>query len=272
MSISCAFSNTHGAFSKFAASVPLRSFALPFLLKSWSLPDQFDVGLVASFGSFIPLRIMRQFTAQTVLNAHPSMLPLYRGAAPIQRSLMDGVCKTGVSIIDCEAREFDAGNIWAQESLEVGLKDTCGDVLSRAGDAAGRMLGDIIANFSYYKEHRRAQAGCATFAPKITKKDALIDLRRMTHRQVLDAYRAISHQEQLQCIGLADRDLIVYRLHPELSMPMASQFVLDGSKKCLHLRCSDGISIAGDAFGLSGKSNRFLAHDIYNHLSIHGQQ
>lgn len=270
-SISCAFSNTRGEFSKFAALIQLRSFILPFPLKKWSLPDSFDLGIIASFGSFIPLRIIHQFTTQTMLNAHPSMLPLYRGAAPIQRSLLDGVCTTGVSIIDCEAREFDAGNIWAQEKLEVGPTDTYGDLVDKAGSVAGRMLGDVVSNFSHYKEQRQAQAGRATFAPKITKQDALIDLKKMTHKQVLDAYRAIFHQEQLQCTGLANRGVILYKLRPELSAPIASQFMLDGSKKLLHLKCSDGISIAGDIFGLSGKSNRFTAHNIYNYLSIHGQ-
>lgn len=54
-----------------------------------------------------------------MLNAHPSLLPAYRGAAPLQHTIMNGDTLSGVTIIDLDAKEFDAGNIWLQEAIPI---------------------------------------------------------------------------------------------------------------------------------------------------------
>ncbi len=73
----------------------------------------FDVGVVVSFGYMIPAEVLAQLPFGAV-NLHPSLLPMYRGAAPVQRCLLNGEAETGISIIRVTAHEFDSGEVLKQ--------------------------------------------------------------------------------------------------------------------------------------------------------------
>ena len=104
-----------------------------------------------------------------------------------------------------------------------------------------------------------------TFASKITKSDAFVDLNRMSARKVQCLHRAIGHQERLHCF-LSGCPLTLYSFKCDMSKPLNTPYELDKWNRALHIRCSDGLSIACDSFGIPGKSNRFTALDIHNHL------
>jgi methionyl-tRNA formyltransferase len=74
---------------------------------------------VASFGQYIPNKILKCFWPGRKLNIHPSILPKYRGAAPIQWAIADGLEETGVSVMEVErvGRGYDVGDIWDQRSV-----------------------------------------------------------------------------------------------------------------------------------------------------------
>jgi methionyl-tRNA formyltransferase len=74
---------------------------------------------VASFGHYIPKNILKCFWPGRKFNIHPSLLPKYRGAAPIQWAIADGLEETGVSIMEVEqvGRGYDVGDIWDQRSV-----------------------------------------------------------------------------------------------------------------------------------------------------------
>lgn len=82
--------------------------------------------ITASFGRILPDSILELFPPQQRLNIHPSLLPRYRGAAPIQHAIMNGERMTGVCIIEMLAREkgIDAGRIWASQH-RVSFPSTC---------------------------------------------------------------------------------------------------------------------------------------------------
>ncbi|RKO97832.1 hypothetical protein CXG81DRAFT_7525, partial [Caulochytrium protostelioides] len=73
-----------------------------------------DVAVVVSFGAFLPPALIAQFGV-AALNVHPSLLPLYRGAAPIQHALLRGDPVTGVSVITLSPTAFDMGHLVAQQ-------------------------------------------------------------------------------------------------------------------------------------------------------------
>lgn len=76
--------------------------------------------VTASFGRAVPAHILTRFDPSLRLNIHPSLLPKYRGAAPIQRTLIDDETLTGVSILqmeDVSMHGFDAGPVWAQRDV-----------------------------------------------------------------------------------------------------------------------------------------------------------
>jgi methionyl-tRNA formyltransferase len=91
-------------------------------LKQWQLPTdkQYDLAVVVSFGYFIPPHIISRFRLGAI-NVHPSLLPKYRGAAPIQHAILNGDRKTGVTVQELDEREFDAGRILNQKEVVMGI-------------------------------------------------------------------------------------------------------------------------------------------------------
>lgn len=75
--------------------------------------------VTASFGRILSSRLLQQFASGRRLNVHPSLLPMYRGPAPIQHAMLDGQSETGVCVIEMtEAKKgIDSGEIWGEERL-----------------------------------------------------------------------------------------------------------------------------------------------------------
>jgi methionyl-tRNA formyltransferase len=85
-------------------------------------PSNDNVLVTASFGRRIPSSCLDIFHRGRKLNVHPSLLPKYRGAAPIQHTLLDKAGITGVSVIEMEnGKGFDFGDIWAQKAMASGV-------------------------------------------------------------------------------------------------------------------------------------------------------
>lgn len=90
----------------------------PFENRS-SSPLSSKLLITASFGQYIPKSALKKFLPSRKLNLHPSLIPKYRGAAPIQWSIIDGADETGVSVIEMEqiGRGWDVGDIWDQKKV-----------------------------------------------------------------------------------------------------------------------------------------------------------
>jgi len=111
------------------------------------------------------------------LNIHPSLLPKYRGAAPIQRALLAGEQETGVTVIVLSER-VDAGDIVDQEAVSVGQDATAGELSQLLADAGARLVLDALTRLEEGAANRMPQdPKLATHAPKITKAERNIDWR-----------------------------------------------------------------------------------------------
>jgi methionyl-tRNA formyltransferase len=130
------------------------------------LPEAVDRVVVCAYGVYIPPRLLEQ---SLFLNVHPSLLPRWRGAAPVERAILAGDEETGVTIHETVA-ELDAGPIAAQERFAIG-EDDAGQVFLRAGQVAARLLDDVLAD-----PHFEPQEGESTYAEKITPADRELDL------------------------------------------------------------------------------------------------
>src|SRR3954467_14603019 len=108
------------------------------------LDAAFDVDVptmvVAAYGALIPSVLLDR---ALWLNVHPSLLPRWRGAAPVERALMAGDTQTGVTI-HRTTPELDAGPIAAQEAFAVGPEDDAGAVYARAGELAAALLDQVL--------------------------------------------------------------------------------------------------------------------------------
>src|SRR5207248_819974 len=104
----------------------------------------------------------------TWLNVHPSLLPRWRGAAPVERAIMAGDEEIGVSIIKL-VEALDAGPIGAQEAFPIEPEDDAGAVFGRAAEIAARLLDPLPERFS-----AQAEEG-VMYAEKITASDRRLD-------------------------------------------------------------------------------------------------
>ena len=140
--------------------------------------------VVCAYGLLVPEELLAE---RAWLNVHPSLLPRWRGAAPVERAIMAGDAETGVTIHETVA-ELDAGPIAAQEAFPIGPDDDAGVVYERSAEVAARLLDGVLADPS---PHFTPQAGEPTYAEKIGSTDRQLDLERPVE-ELVRVVRALS--------------------------------------------------------------------------------
>ena len=98
-----------------------------------------DMGVVVAFGQFLPKSIRELPRHGYLINAHASLLPKYRGAAPINHAILEGEHTTGVSVMRVD-REMDAGPVALTREIEIGENETAGELTERMGELAATAL------------------------------------------------------------------------------------------------------------------------------------
>jgi methionyl-tRNA formyltransferase len=148
----------------------LRSPEVLAAVRGW----QPDLGVVAAYGKLIPDELLA-LPRFGMINVHASLLPKYRGAAPIQRAVIDGERETGVTIMRVE-RMLDAGPMLAKITRPIGPDETS-DVVERGLALLGAQLLLEVTNqiaAGTQREERQDFMICS-YAPRVTKNEGLID-------------------------------------------------------------------------------------------------
>jgi methionyl-tRNA formyltransferase len=145
------------------------------------VPDEPTIVLVA-YGRLIPRELLDR---HLWLNVHPSLLPRWRGAAPVERALIAGDTETGVTIIEL-VEELDAGPIAAQEAFPIAPDDDAGVVYDRAAAVAVELLERVLPSPSF----RPQPAEGVSYAEKISPDDRVLDLSRP--EEAVNRVRALS--------------------------------------------------------------------------------
>mgnify|MGYP000560092723 CR=1 FL=1 len=147
-----------------------------------------DLGVVVAYGKILPLSFIQIFP-RGCINIHFSLLPRYRGPAPIQRALMNGDKKTGVSVIFL-SEKLDEGDVIVQKEVDIQEEDTAGTLQERLIEVGTELLGEAIELIRRGNPPRRRQDFThASFAPAIKKSDAWIDWS-LPARQIFNQVRA----------------------------------------------------------------------------------
>lgn len=132
-----------------------------------------DVAVVVSFGAKFGPELLA-VPRLGCINAHASLLPLYRGAAPIQHAIRDGQTTTGISIMRMN-EELDAGDVMLQEETAIEPRETAGQLRERLAELAGKVTVQALKLLSAGKAKFKPQdAAKATRAPSIQKPDGVI--------------------------------------------------------------------------------------------------
>jgi methionyl-tRNA formyltransferase len=133
-----------------------------------------DLIAVAAYGQILPKAIL-DLPRYGCLNVHTSLLPKYRGAAPIQRAILNDEPETGVTIMKMD-EGLDTGSILAQETTVIASADNAQTLHDRLAQLGGALLGETIPGYlaGKIKPHPQPKEG-VTYAPKIKKEDGLVD-------------------------------------------------------------------------------------------------
>jgi len=219
-----------------------------------------DLFVVAAFGQILP-KVVLEIPGLYSINLHSSLLPKYRGAAPINRAVLNGETVTGVTIFRMTER-MDEGDIIAQREVAVEDTDTAltlNDKLSKAGaDLLINALGLIERGKATFTKQDHATA---TFAPKLTKKDGVISWAEKSiqiHNHVRAmvpwpaAYTAM-HKKQIKILKTRVlQDVAQYEYEPGTIVSLDREGITvstgDGAILICELQAEGGRKLSADAY------------------------
>ncbi|UWQ22880.1 methionyl-tRNA formyltransferase [Jannaschia sp. W003] len=130
-----------------------------------------EAAVVVAYGLILPVPVL-EAPAHGCLNVHASLLPRWRGAAPIQRAVMAGDARTGVCIMQME-QGLDTGPVLLREDTEIGETDTAGDLAGRLAEMGARLAVRALAKLPSLSPVPQPEAG-VTYAAKIDKAEARV--------------------------------------------------------------------------------------------------
>ncbi|SMY06489.1 methionyl-tRNA formyltransferase [Flavimaricola marinus] len=131
-----------------------------------------DVAVVVAYGLILPQPVL-DAPRLGCLNIHASLLPRWRGAAPIHRAIMAGDVETGVCIMQMEVG-LDTGPVLLREALEIGAEETTGALHDRLSGLGARLIVEALARLPELSPQVQPEDG-VTYAAKIDKAEARVD-------------------------------------------------------------------------------------------------
>ncbi|RZC32200.1 methionyl-tRNA formyltransferase, mitochondrial, partial [Asbolus verrucosus] len=203
---------------------------------------QFDVGLVVG-----------------MINVHASLLPRWRGAAPIIYALASGDTQTGITIMKISPKKFDVGEIVSQESIQIHPDMKMGRLFTQLGTLGAANLIKTVASLPQNLSNAQPQpADGVTYAPKVKPEFANIKWDAMTARQIYDLERALDGVFHLQTMWKDTPVKLISVSQGEFSSTVYDKFnpgfvVYDKQKKILKILCSNSQFIIVEKVGVVGK-------------------
>jgi methionyl-tRNA formyltransferase len=134
-----------------------------------------DVAVVVAFGQILPKAVLDAPTRGSI-NIHASLLPRYRGAAPIQWAVIRGETETGITTFRMDAG-MDTGDILLMRATPIGPEETAGDLFRRLAPLGAEVIVDTLARLASLTPQPQDHAA-ATLAPRLRKSDGVIDWSR----------------------------------------------------------------------------------------------
>lgn len=149
-----------------------------------------DMVVVVSYGKFLPKSILK-IPKFGCVNVHPSLLPKYRGSAPIQWAIMNGDKITGTTIMKMNEK-MDAGDIILQQEVEIDENETTGQLWDRLSKISAELLVEAIRQIEIGTAKFMKQGENYTIAPMISKEIAKIDWKKQSSLEIKNLIRGLN--------------------------------------------------------------------------------
>ncbi|GAB1599550.1 methionyl-tRNA formyltransferase, mitochondrial-like, partial [Argonauta hians] len=230
------------------------------MLHRWPIPvmkGKYDVGVVVSFGCLIPGKIIRMFP-HGILNAHASLLPRWRGAAPIIHTILNGDSVSGVSIMKIRPKKFDVGSILGESSVPVPRGCTAMQLHDILAEEGAHLLLHTLSQIPVAEQKPQRDTD-VTYAHKPTPDMTYVDWSRQSCDMIDRQYRAFHERVPLktlwnnQVVKLLDMvdidtsdDYDIDSLLKQKYLINSSGAIQPGSVlhykrgNCLMIKCTDG--------------------------------
>ena len=194
----------------------------------------YDISVVASFGQILPQEFLDH---KPCINVHPSLLPLYRGASPIQSAILNGDKITGVSIMKV-AMEVDAGDIISQQQVEMNGESYC-QLEDRLAGIGGQMASEVVNQYARGEvKFTPQQHDKATFTKKFSKNDCMIDFDENAEK-IVNQVRALG--EEYGCYFAIDGQIFKTSKEADVSGEFSVlPFEILNNRKRFVIGCNNG--------------------------------
>lgn len=149
-----------------------------------------DVICVVAYGRILPKEIL-DIPKYGCINVHPSLLPKYRGSAPIQWAILNGDEKTGVTTMYLD-EEMDSGDIILKEEVTIDKDETAGELWDRLSKIGADLLVETLEQIENGTATREKQGNDFTIAPMLEKSQAKIDWENKTAREIKNLVRGLN--------------------------------------------------------------------------------
>lgn len=190
----------------------------------------YDIGVVASFGKFLPHSMIRKFR-RGMVNVHPSLLPKYRGPSPMQAALANDDKETGVSLIEVHPRVMDGGKILAQLPYKITPLAKYPDLVYDLGGMGGHLLVKLLQNWEYGWKHAVMQDESQVINTGLLRREnSQIVWETMTAKEIWHRHRALYSKEPIYtCMRYKNKNLwckfLELTVAPESTPPLVENYL-----------------------------------------------
>lgn len=228
-----------------------------------------DAILVVAYGRIIP-DWMLKLPRFGCINLHGSLLPKYRGAAPIQWAVANGEVVTGVTAMRLDAG-LDTGDLLLAQVVPVGLEETAADVYECLAAAGAELMIETLCELEAGSIWPQPQNhSLATHAPILTREDGRIDFSR-TAKQVYDRWRGFQPWPGAHTM-LRGKKLIVHRMHLVEGLSDLDEGMIVVEDDVLLVGCGGRTMLALDEVQMEGKRRMSAAEFLRGHQIRNGER
>lgn len=200
-----------------------------------------DMIVVVSYGKFLPASILK-IPKYGAINVHPSLLPKYRGSAPIQWAILKGDEVTGTTIMKMNEK-MDAGDIILQKQVPINENETTGELWNRLSTISSKLLSEAVEKIEKGQATYTKQGETYTLAPMLTKEMAKIDWNKLTSRELKNLVRGLNPILGAYC-NLGQKKIKLWKVEivPEkIDLGEApGTIIVSDCKKGLQIKTKDG--------------------------------